>query len=393
MFHRRHITLCRESWYLICVLGFVICGAVFREVNLLVLVAGLMVGPVVFSWRMVSATLRGLEVRRRLPVRIGAGDPLVVELEVVNTRRRLGSWALVVADTITWETSSGRDETTTVETFVPFVAAGKSAVVSYRSLLTRRGLYQFGPVWITSRFPMGFVRGRVKIPSETSLIVCPRLGRLTRQWSETMESDRAGNLRSQRRHGLAEGDYYGLREWRPGDSRRWIHWRTSAKVGGLAVLQFEQQRNRDIALVLDLWQPDHPTEADLERVELAVSFAATAIVDFCQRGNSQLLVGLCSRAQSVWSAPASKLFSQELLDMLAVVEGSSNTLPAPMLTDIRPQLQPGTRVVVISTRGTAADGTAEQPDARPITPRAGDGGAALWINVSDPQLNNYFQMD
>ena len=95
MIQRRQITLCRESWYLIFVLGFVLCGAVFREVNLLVLVAGLMVGPVVFGWRLVAATLRRLEVRRRLLVRIGAGDPLVVDLvrpagDPVSLKQRSG---------------------------------------------------------------------------------------------------------------------------------------------------------------------------------------------------------------------------------------------------------------------------------------------------------------
>ena len=54
------------------------------------------------------------------------------------------------------------------------------------------------------------------------------------------------------------------------------------------VLQFEQSRNRDVALLLDLWQPDQPTAADRENVELAVSFAATVVADLCRKGDSNV---------------------------------------------------------------------------------------------------------
>ena len=47
-----------------------------------------------------------------------------------------------------------------------------------------------------------------------------------------------------------------------------------------------------MAILLDLWQPDKPSEADLSRIELGVSFAATAVVELCRRGNSRLLVGI-----------------------------------------------------------------------------------------------------
>ena len=70
----------------------------------------------------------------------------------------------------------------------------------------------------------------------------------------------AGDQRRHPQRGVSEGDYYGLRPWQSGDSMRWIHWRTTAKMGRPTVLQFERQRNRDVALLLDPWLPAEPRE-------------------------------------------------------------------------------------------------------------------------------------
>ena len=60
----RCITVCREGWYYLLVLGLVFCGAMLREVNLLLILAGLLLGPLLFNLRAVVVTLRNLEVRR-----------------------------------------------------------------------------------------------------------------------------------------------------------------------------------------------------------------------------------------------------------------------------------------------------------------------------------------
>ena len=92
-FPSRYILLTREGWYYVLVLGFIIGGAILREVNLLVLLAGMMLGPLLFSWRWVATTIGGLSCERHLPRTTSAGEPLVVELEIANERRRLTSFA------------------------------------------------------------------------------------------------------------------------------------------------------------------------------------------------------------------------------------------------------------------------------------------------------------
>ena len=109
----------------------------------------------------------------------------------------------------------------------------------------------------------------------------PRLGRLTQTWNALRHESFAGNDRREHRAGM-DGDFYGLRPWQRGDSRRWIHWRTSARAGGVMVRQFEQPHSRDVAIVLDLWQPETPDATHEENVELAVSFTATLAAELCR---------------------------------------------------------------------------------------------------------------
>ena len=161
--------------------------------------------------------------------------------------------------------------------------AGAGQLFRVLSRVAARGAAAIGSVrlHVSTRFPFGLVRSESR-----SCRTVPRCwsvrgwGSLTQRWLQIVDSRLQGSHSEGRRQGMLEGDYYGLREWRPGDSQRWIHWRTSAKLGELAVRQFEQQRNRDLILVLDLWEPDSPTEQELLQTEIAISFLATAVSRF-----------------------------------------------------------------------------------------------------------------
>ena len=154
---RNQITICREGWYYLVVLGFIVSGAVLREINLLVILAGMMFGPFIINWWIVTFTLRKIDVRRKLPEGICAGDLLVVDLQATNARRRLSSWAVVARETIRRD-EDARGDTRSVAVMFPVIPAGDSVQVSYRGRLMQRGKYQFGPLRISTRFPLGLLR-------------------------------------------------------------------------------------------------------------------------------------------------------------------------------------------------------------------------------------------
>src|SRR5690606_14888679 len=147
---------------------------------------------------------------------------------------------------------------------------------------------------------------RVVVEDFADLIVYPRLGTLMPQWRQLGMPTETGSRKARPKQGVVEGPFYGQRDWRPGDSRRWIHWRSSARRNELVVRQFEQQQNQDLTLVVELWRPTGASAEELERVETAISFAATVVEDVCREGGVQIVVSIGGAKPNMISGPASQ---------------------------------------------------------------------------------------
>jgi uncharacterized protein (DUF58 family) len=395
---RRQTRFTREGWYYLLVFAMVFAAALLREVNLLMVLAGMLAGPILISRFVAFQMLRGLVVRRKLPQGVCAGDLLVVNVTVDNPRPRLGSWAVTVEDSVARQAGEGAGrpahdaETAEPRVFFPYVPAGGTGKGAYRGRLARRGRYRAGPLRISTRFPFGLMCNRITLRAMATLTVLPRLGRLTQRWMTRQHESFSGSHRRERRPG-SEGDFYGLRPWQRGDSRRWIHWRTTARSGGLMVRQFEQPRNRNVAVLVDLWQPVHAAEEHAENVELAVSFAATIIADLCRKGGSDAYLGLSDPQPRVAGGPASAVLLQDFMERLAVVEGQSGDPLPQLLQQALRRVDRGTEIVVIATRPVDLtdpqrfEFLAAEPVGRRIL------GRIRTIDASSEELAMYFQAE
>jgi uncharacterized protein (DUF58 family) len=402
---RRRAWLSREGVYYLGVLGFIVGGAVLRSFNLLVILAGMMMAPLLLNWRIVMATLRGLVVRRKLPEQVTAGEPLTVEITIENTRRSLGAWLVTVEDWVERVEAIPKDEVrrtkdeaaaswlsrlssavlrpwhlTHAEALAAQIPARGLATTTYRITMPRRGRYRFGPLRISTRYPLGLVWGHFDLDDTAELIVAPRIGRLSPAWAALLEAEMAGDQRRHPQRGLSEGDYYGLRPWQSGDSTRWIHWRTTAKLAAPTVLQFERQRNREVALLLDPWLPPQPREQDLGYLELAISLAATAVADLTSRGHARLIFAVAGRQPQCWSGPASPMFCHELLNALATLPAADGSSLDETMREAREEAPRGARLIVISPRPPQV---AADPDRDNL----------CWIDVSAPELAELFTLE
>ncbi len=339
------------------VLAFLFMGAVLREINLLMLLFGMMVGPFVFSVGLVLLSLRDLQVRRRLPETIAAGQLLVVDVEVSNTKRKSSSWAITITDVIEQEAGPDKGQRIDASLFFPHLRPNQSSNQVYEGRLLSRGRYRFGPMRATSRFPLGLLQCWSVWPKSDQVIVYPRQGHLSRRWTMLRQQSYQGRGKNARQQGLVEGDFHGLRDWRSGDAQRWIHWRTSARLGELMVRQFEQHRDDDLAVLVDLWQPANPTKDDRMRVESVVSFAATVVSDQCRRGGGQMLLSTAGREITLARGPASMALLQDALEALAVAEATDGDRVPELLATTLDQIRPRTSVLLISTRGVDLNDT------------------------------------
>ncbi len=119
--------------------------------------------------------------------------------------------------------------------------------------------------------------------SRHEVVVFPELGRLLSDIRTAARSFKSADGQGTPSNMYGEEEYYGIREYRPGDNPRRIHWRRSARTGQLIVREMSSSQAVQLWCVLNTWtrQDDNKTH---HRLESAISCAATVICDLLERG-------------------------------------------------------------------------------------------------------------
>src|SRR5439155_22974626 len=191
--------------------------------------------------------------------------------------------------------------------------------------------YWFGPIEWTTHFPLGLVERGLLCDEFAPLIVHPRIGRLTSRWRHDLWNATELTERRTTRAGLFDDEFHRIREFRTGDNPRAIHWRTTARSGALMVREYHQSRDHDLVLLVELWQPPHPTSSDMDRVELAVSFAATVAYDHLRQSReARLQVAVCGTEVFRGDHHSS---GEKLLDHLASAAAISTADVRPLIRE------------------------------------------------------------
>ena len=243
------------------------------------------------------------------PQRVAVGDPAIARLLVSNPMRRR-SFAQLVDVPVGAEI---------VPVSVPGLAP--SAVVDRELVVptTRRGRLALGPVRTVRADPIGLVRRELVFTEVLELIVHPR----TIDISST-SSGLVRDLEGQPTRDLTPSDlaFHALREYVPGDDRRHIHWKSTAKTGTFMVRQFDETRRSHLVLALSIASIDFGSDDEFElAVSVTGSLGARAIRD--AREVSVIVSAITPEfaKRAVLSLrPLTTLTPARLLDELAVVE-------------------------------------------------------------------------
>jgi uncharacterized protein (DUF58 family) len=149
----------------------------------------------------------------------------------------------------------------------------------------RRGNYAIGPLVVTWEDPLGIFPGRWEHAEPNPLTVVPRITQIQDLSLEGRPRWDALGLRTTRRSGSSL-TFFGTREYRQGDSLRYIHWPSTARTGELIVKEFELDIAAEVAIFLDLHYrtlKGFGRETTLEyAVRIAASVAHRAIEQACQ---------------------------------------------------------------------------------------------------------------
>jgi len=378
--------------YFVAWVGLLLAG-LWQQINLILLVAGLAAGPLVASILVSASMLRRLRIARRVPSYVFSGEPLEIDYTLDNDRRVLAALALILTDELVPldRAVSGSSGLFPVG-FFPKVAGRSRSRIKWKGTAPRRGKYRFRPLELSTRSPFGLLERRLSVDEPGQITVYPAIGQLTRRWQFLHREATETRRGSRHDRSAQQQEYHGLRDYRPGDSPRWIHWRTSARLGQPMVKEFEQQTEQDLTILLDPWLArSKASTAGREAVEATIRFAATVCFETCRHPGRRLLLGWTGPTPGVRQGPASVKLLHELLDQLATLRPSPEGGLAALLDVVPPATLRESAIFVVTTRPINLMEEAERSARMSAASLRGLLGRVTLLDASKGELAEYIQ--
>jgi uncharacterized protein (DUF58 family) len=167
---------------------------------------------------------------------------------------------------------------------------GGVGTLTYHLEPERRGLYTLKDLRAETRDPLGLflmLRQLRLDPTTITVLPTPLLLRAARRGGEGIQGVRERDGGTRRGEGQ---DMHGVREYQHGDPLRRVHWRTSARTGKLAVVEYERALEQDIVIALDLSAGTNYGAGRESTLEYAVKIAVTLADQTLQAGGGVTLV-------------------------------------------------------------------------------------------------------
>ena len=205
---------------------------------------------------------RSLRFSRALPPggRITAGNTAEVGLRLENASR-FGVSEVGLSDHL-----PGRRDFE-----VASLAGRAQTAVEVPLTFPKRGLYELGPAEVRVADPFGLLRFARRFEERTEVVVYPRVFDLRNfpLRGAQVEANAQGAV------GQRGDEFGGLREYRRGDDRRHIYWKSVARTGELFVKEFAIHAPRRYTVALDMRREGLRVQEN--EVEDAVSVSASVL--------------------------------------------------------------------------------------------------------------------
>lgn len=317
-------------------------AAINSQANLLFGMFGLMIGVLLVSGVISRWVLKRLTLARVLPDHGCVGHPMTITYQLTNAKRFWPSVSIVIA-----ELDGSEAFTKQPQGYMLHAAARMSASVPVLVIPKRRGLHELDRYQLVTSFPFGFVKRAVTGRRKDMLLVHPPLGEVhPRLLAMCRSADLTGETVRPQPGGADE--FYGVKEYRPGDNPRWIYWRRSARGGTLVSREMTRVSPPRLVLLVDTCVENRSLEehAAVERcIAMAASLAAIAL-------DQGLSVGLFVWSGQWQGTPAmrGKRHREDLLSILSRLPLNTGQRLADLLDKCHTVLRTGTTPVLFTPR-------------------------------------------
>lgn len=286
---------------------------------------------------------------RELPRYATAGEPLEYRVRITNTGKRVERGLTVFEDiAFEWPTKAEfrvareygarrnridqmmgyyawnamlaeRRNARIAPVDVPAVSAGDSVSVTLTLTAAKRGVVRLAGTSIARTDPLSLARAFSRISAPQSLLVLPKRYALPPITLPGQRRYQPGGVALAASAGDSE-EFFGLRDYQPGDPLQRVHWKSFARVGYPIVKEFQHEFFERHALALDTAFCATGEAAFEEAVCVAASFVYTLDTQEC-------LLDLLFAGDEVhrYTSGRGLLRAEHLLEVLAGVRMRADT--------------------------------------------------------------------
>jgi uncharacterized protein (DUF58 family) len=284
----RKLDITREGKWIIGIALLLGIAAINTGNNLLYLVLSLVISLITVSGILSEATLRSVQVDRRYPRELTAGEPTLLRAEVHNRKPRR-AFNIEVREIV------DGDELPLRPGFLLSLDPEQTGQCFQVVEAQRRGPLRTVGLSISTTYPFGFARKSRFLPEPAHFVALPPV----KPPEVATRGGRAeGDHERARRLGQG-GEFRGLREARQGDSLRDIHWKVSARRDRLIAREWESEATRVVIVRFEHFAsapPDAsspPPDPDPDRAIAAAVAAGDATSPAALDAGCSAVAGVC----------------------------------------------------------------------------------------------------
>lgn len=264
--------LTRAGWLFLAVSMVIGFAGAKHAAAVMLMVFGLMLGAIVFSAVLARAMLRRIEIARDLPDRDWQYRTVHLGYYLHN-RGHAPCLGLEVEEIA----PEGLDSAPAYCVHLP---ARSSFRLGARFVAKRRGRIRLPGTALRTVFPFGLVAAVRRISMPATIVIWPARGALKRRLLHHGAVESSSTAPSQASGG--QDEFFGLREYRPGDNPRWIHWKRSATRASTIIREMVRPRPETLWVLLDTYEP--AGQRPPHNREKMLRFASTLIDHAFARG-------------------------------------------------------------------------------------------------------------
>jgi uncharacterized protein (DUF58 family) len=229
-------------------------AAVNRQNNLLFWVLGVMLSALLISGIVSGVMMQSLRVKRLVTGNGLVGEPLAVRYAVNNRSRLFPAFGIHIEERPVAGKAGWSRLMTPARAWVMHLGPRETVHGEAIYWPRQRGQVRFDQLRIWTTFPFGIVKKSITISQPQHTLIYPLLYELRPEVLGAVAPQGLSGTKISPHTGAGD-DYYGMREFRPGDQLRQIAWKRTACLDQLVCIERTKPTPPRLRVVINLTTP------------------------------------------------------------------------------------------------------------------------------------------